>query len=150
MVAAGEHGLGPAALQIRFAAAKQFAGDFGIRIGRADQQHADHTELGVQSTAVGIGAEPGVNEALILSTCNRTELYVEVDAGAEVVPQRWLLDHHQLTGRRLDEFLYRHTEQAAVRHLFRVASSLERGASSGITSVAGLPAARAAIATACA
>jgi glutamyl-tRNA reductase len=72
-----------------------------------------------------LARQPGVNEALILSTCNRTELYVEVDAGAEVVPQRWLLDHHQLTGRRFDEFLYRHTEQAAVRHLFRVATGLD-------------------------
>jgi glutamyl-tRNA reductase len=69
--------------------------------------------------------QPGVNEALILSTCNRTELYVEVEPGAEVVPQRWLLDHHQLTGRRVDEFLYRHADHAAVRHLFRVATGLD-------------------------
>lgn len=72
----------------------------------------------------------GINEALILSTCNRTELYVDVDAGAEGVPQRWLLEHHGLdpelvTGRRLDEFLYRHAEDDAVRHLFRVAAGLD-------------------------
>jgi glutamyl-tRNA reductase len=72
-----------------------------------------------------LARQPGVNEALILSTCNRTELYVEVEPGAEVVPQRWLLDHHQLTGRRVDEFLYRHADQAAVRHLFRVATGLD-------------------------
>jgi glutamyl-tRNA reductase len=72
-----------------------------------------------------LAQQPGVNEALILSTCNRTELYVDVEAGAEDLPQRWLLDHHQLTGRRLDEFLYRHQENAAVRHLFRVATGLD-------------------------
>ena len=72
-----------------------------------------------------LARQPGVNEALILSTCNRTELYVEVEPGAEVVPQRWLLDHRQLTGRRLDEFLYHHADQAAVRHLFRVATGLD-------------------------
>ena len=72
-----------------------------------------------------LARQPGVNEALILSTCNRTELYVEVEAGAEVVPQHWLLDHHQLTGRRVDEFLYRHADHDAVRHLFRVATGLD-------------------------
>jgi glutamyl-tRNA reductase len=69
--------------------------------------------------------QPGVNEALILSTCNRTELYVDVEAGAESVPQRWLSEHHRLTERRIDEFLYRHADDAAVRHLFRVATGLD-------------------------
>jgi glutamyl-tRNA reductase len=72
-----------------------------------------------------LARQPGVNEALILSTCNRTELYVEIEPGAETVPQRWLLEHHQLSERRLDEFLYRHESDAAVRHLFRVATGLD-------------------------
>src|SRR6201986_2211973 len=72
-----------------------------------------------------LARQPGVNEALIISTCNRTELYVEIDAGAETVAQRWLFDHHRLNERRLDEFLYTHAENAAVRHLFRVATGLD-------------------------
>ena len=72
-----------------------------------------------------LARQPGVNEALILSTCNRTELYVEVDAGAEATPQRWLSTQHGLTERRIDEFLYRHEEDGAVRHLFRVATGLD-------------------------
>ncbi|MEP6939517.1 MAG: glutamyl-tRNA reductase [Rudaea sp.] len=77
-----------------------------------------------------LAAQPGINEALILSTCNRTELYVDVDFGAESVPQRWLLEHHHLspdqsTGRRLEEFLYLHADHAAIRHLFRVATGLD-------------------------
>jgi glutamyl-tRNA reductase len=72
-----------------------------------------------------LARQPGVNEALIISTCNRTELYVEIDAGAEATAQRWLFDHHQLNERRLDEFLYTHSENAAVRHLFRVATGLD-------------------------
>ncbi|MBS0582530.1 MAG: glutamyl-tRNA reductase [Proteobacteria bacterium] len=81
-----------------------------------------------EATAEALGDlahQPGVNEALILSTCNRTELYVEVEAGAEDAARRWLLDHHGLTQRRLDEFLYRHEDNAAVRHLFRVATGLD-------------------------
>jgi len=72
-----------------------------------------------------LSREPGVEEALILSTCNRTELYVSVAAGAEGVPQAWLSRHHQLTAGKLDEFLYRHDEDAAVRHMFRVATGLD-------------------------
>ncbi|MGN6382897.1 MAG: glutamyl-tRNA reductase, partial [Dyella sp.] len=69
--------------------------------------------------------EPGVEEALILSTCNRTELYLSVAEGAEHVPQEWLNRHHRLTPGKLDEFLYRHDEDDAVRHMFRVATGLD-------------------------
>jgi glutamyl-tRNA reductase len=72
-----------------------------------------------------LSREPGVEEAMILSTCNRTELYVSVAAGAEAVPQEWLRRHHHLTAGKLDEFLYRHDEDAAVRHMFRVATGLD-------------------------
>lgn len=81
-----------------------------------------------ESTAAALQAlarEPGVEEAMILSTCNRTELYVSVTAGAEGVPQAWLSRHHRLTAGKLDEFLYRHDEDAAVRHMFRVATGLD-------------------------
>jgi len=74
-----------------------------------------------------LARQPGVNEALILSTCNRTELYVDVESGAEHVPQRWLIEYPRLhlPERRLEEFLYRHTDDTAVRHLFRVATGLD-------------------------
>ncbi len=69
--------------------------------------------------------EPGVEEAMILSTCNRTELYVGVTVGAESIPQAWLSRHHRLTLGKLDEFLYRYDERDAVRHMFRVATGLD-------------------------
>jgi glutamyl-tRNA reductase len=69
--------------------------------------------------------QPGVEEALILSTCNRTELYCSVAAGAEAVPQAWLSRQQRLTPQRLDEFLYLHHESDAVRHMFRVATGLD-------------------------
>ena len=72
-----------------------------------------------------LAAQPGVDEAMILSTCNRTELYCSVDDGAEGVPQAWLHHRNQMTPGRLDEFLYRHTDDEAVRHMFRVATGLE-------------------------
>jgi glutamyl-tRNA reductase len=69
--------------------------------------------------------QPGVEEAMILSTCNRTELYVSVAEGGERIPGDWLNRHHRLTPGKLDEFLYRHDEDAAVRHMFRVATGLD-------------------------
>jgi glutamyl-tRNA reductase len=77
------------------------------------------------SALAELTAEPGVREAAILSTCNRTELYCTVEGGNETVPAAWLQRHHQLTGERLGEFLYLHTDADAVRHLFRVATGLE-------------------------
>ena len=80
----------------------------------------------VMPPALGeLAAQPGVQEAAILSTCNRTELYCTVEAGAEGVPAVWLNRHHGLSQARVDEFLYRHADADAVRHLFRVATGLE-------------------------
>ncbi|MEO7148932.1 MAG: glutamyl-tRNA reductase [Rhodanobacteraceae bacterium] len=81
-----------------------------------------------ENTAPALGelaAQPGIDEALILSTCNRTELYCSVGEGAEDAPLDWLHRHHRLSPGRLDEFLYRHDEDAAVRHMFRVATGLD-------------------------
>lgn len=72
-----------------------------------------------------LGTQQGVREAAILSTCNRTELYCTVEPGAESVPARWLHEHHRLDATMLDEYLYRHANDGAVRHLFRVATGLE-------------------------
>ncbi len=68
---------------------------------------------------------PGVEEAALLSTCNRTELYVHVAEDAEDAAVRWLGEHHDLGPERLDAYLYRHRDDDAVRHLFRVATGLD-------------------------
>ncbi|HVT31537.1 MAG TPA: glutamyl-tRNA reductase [Rhodanobacteraceae bacterium] len=77
------------------------------------------------SALAALTSEPGVREAAILSTCNRTELYCNVESGSEGAPAAWLRRHHALTRERIDEFLYRHAGADAVRHLFRVATGLE-------------------------
>ncbi|HEN46799.1 MAG TPA: glutamyl-tRNA reductase, partial [Mizugakiibacter sp.] len=68
---------------------------------------------------------PGVEEALILSTCNRTELYCRVAPEAELIPAEWLHEHHCLKRGKLNEFLVSYRGLDAVRHLFRVATGLE-------------------------
>ncbi len=67
--------------------------------------------------------ESGVAEVVILSTCNRTEVYWSGSAsGAELT--QWLERHH---GDNLDiaSSLYVHQEQNAVEHAFSVASGLD-------------------------
>ena len=67
--------------------------------------------------------ENGVAEVVIVSTCNRTELYWAGSAsGAEL--SSWLARHH---GNNLDlaASLYLHQESRAVEHAFSVASGLD-------------------------
>ncbi len=67
--------------------------------------------------------EVGVAEVVILSTCNRTEVYWAGPASGEELSQ-WLERHH---GHNLDlaRSLYVHQEQRAVEHAFSVASGLD-------------------------
>ncbi|NNC90479.1 MAG: glutamyl-tRNA reductase [Akkermansiaceae bacterium] len=68
---------------------------------------------------------PGVNEAVVLSTCNRTEYYAAVDDRHEGREQlREFLQSH--AGRRLRaEHLYERERAEAARHLCRVVSGLD-------------------------
>lgn len=71
--------------------------------------------------------DTAVEEAVILSTCNRVEL-IMVTATAEAAVARaktFLARTKQVPLDRFDESLYVHRGEAAARHLFRVASSLD-------------------------
>jgi glutamyl-tRNA reductase len=72
-----------------------------------------------------LSALPTVNEAAILSTCNRTELYCglqdnEIDALTD-----WLARFHSLDPAVIRPHLYSFPDGAAVRHLLRVAGGLD-------------------------
>ncbi|MFT4255814.1 MAG: glutamyl-tRNA reductase [Pseudoxanthomonas sp.] len=64
-------------------------------------------------------ALPQVEEAALLSTCNRTELYAVSDDADALTG--WLATHAD----GLDAYLYQHRDEEAVRHLFRVATGLD-------------------------
>lgn len=66
---------------------------------------------------------PGVHEAALLSTCNRTELYAVADGDGGALAD-WLATHPDDAG-DLHGYLYRHADAEAVRHLFRVATGLD-------------------------
>jgi len=62
-------------------------------------------------------------EAAILSTCNRTELYVAGDEPAATA--EWLARYHRFEPDGLSPYLYTLPHEQAVRHVFRVASGLD-------------------------
>jgi len=72
-------------------------------------------------------AAPAVDEAMLLSTCNRVEVYASVDkfhAGVTAVSEL-LARHTAVPFDELSPFVYVHYEDRAVQHLFAVAASLD-------------------------
>lgn len=70
-----------------------------------------------------------VREGLIVSTCNRVEVLTETAAGRlnETTERiiEFLTRANELPRAQFEKDLYQHTDDQAVRHLFRVASSLD-------------------------
>ncbi len=68
-----------------------------------------------------------VVEAIILSTCNRTEIYAvtaaDADGPAAIID--FIADYHDLDRHELVRYLYISEGEAVVRHLFRVVASLD-------------------------
>ena len=70
---------------------------------------------------------PGIHESVILSTCNRSEIYCYAEdqqQAARAIVQ-WLATLHNLDAVELENSLYVHTDKAAVSHISEVASGLD-------------------------
>ncbi len=72
-------------------------------------------------------AQPMVQGGVVLSTCNRTELYLSVEEQDNLQEAliRWLCNYHGLNEEDLRKSLYWHQDNDAVSHLMRVASGLD-------------------------
>lgn len=68
---------------------------------------------------------PAVDEAAILSTCNRTEIYCSTAAGGEQDILDWLGRFHRLPSEELMRCAYYYHGNEAVRHMMRVACGLD-------------------------
>ena len=66
----------------------------------------------------------GVDEVAILSTCNRTELYV-VGADDSTPVAAWLADYHGMQASDFDGCVYHHQGHQAIRHMMTVAAGLD-------------------------
>jgi len=64
-------------------------------------------------------------EAAILSTCNRTEIYCGNDIRSDERIVDWLSEYSGFKKQDLAKFLYQYPNEKAVKHVFRVASGLD-------------------------
>lgn len=69
----------------------------------------------------------GIVEGIIVSTCNRVEIYATTRdiAGGIARIRRFMADYHHLAHDLLEPHLYSYHGEEAIRHVFRVASSLD-------------------------
>ena len=70
-------------------------------------------------------AAPGVVEAVIVSTCNRTEIYCYLEDEDAIDVGEWLHRYHRAEAKTLDNYLYQHQGSDVIRHLLRVACGLD-------------------------
>lgn len=73
---------------------------------------------------------PLLNGCVILSTCNRTEIYVSYDHLADlprikISVEQWLSQYHQVEHSEYKDCLYWHDGKSAVEHLMKVASGID-------------------------
>ncbi len=70
---------------------------------------------------------PGVGEVVLISTCNRVEvlLTTAAPAGAGAAVRRFLAEFKQVPPAQFEDAIYVHADADAVRHMFRVAASLD-------------------------
>jgi len=69
----------------------------------------------------------GIIEGVIVSTCNRVEIYATTRdiAGGIARIKRFMAEYHHLAFADLEPHLYNYHAESAIRHVFRVASSLD-------------------------
>jgi len=79
----------------------------------------------VADALLELSNQGGIDEAAILSTCNRTEIYCSIDAQFRQAPIDWFSDFHGIKQKELQPYLYTHPDASAVKHMLRVASGLD-------------------------
>ena len=69
--------------------------------------------------------QSGVSEGLIISTCNRVEFLAHAENGSEADLRGFIRDYFEVEPENVEKYLYEYRDDDAVRHVFRVASSLD-------------------------
>lgn len=89
----------------------------------AIREKLSFTELQLPHALEALVAQENVSEAVILSTCNRTEIYTKGDDITTI--QQWLADYKLLPDDQLFHYGYVHRDTDAIKHIMRVASGLD-------------------------
>ena len=91
------------------------------------RERLNFSEGDLSETLVALSTRPACGEAVVLSTCNRVELYVRCDDLDEARTEltRFLSDFHGVDPASLAPHLYSLASSEAAQHLFRVAAGLD-------------------------
>jgi glutamyl-tRNA reductase len=91
------------------------------------RERLDFSSRDLSAAAAAIAAQPSTSEAVVLSTCNRSELYVATTdpacAREELVS--FMSEYHHVSVPTFQPHLFALENSAAVAHLFRVAAGLD-------------------------
>jgi glutamyl-tRNA reductase len=90
------------------------------------RESVDFARRGLESALQALAAHGVSQETVMLSTCNRAEVYAvaETDAAADAIT-RFFSDYHGVDPAVLARHFYAHRGIDAARHLFRVAAGLD-------------------------
>jgi glutamyl-tRNA reductase len=90
------------------------------------REQVDFSTRDVARAVRELAGRRATDECVILSTCNRVEIYAVAEPGtARPAIGRFVAEYHGLATDRLDPHLYLQLDAAATRHLFRVAGGLD-------------------------
>ncbi len=91
------------------------------------RERLDFASRDVGAAVEALGARPGLAESVVLSTCNRAEIYAvtdNIDQGREGLLE-FLGEYHHVPRTAFSPHLFERQEAEAVHHLFRVAAGLD-------------------------
>ena len=91
------------------------------------RERLDFQARGVEDALQALGSRHASSEAVIVSTCNRAELYAaceDLPAGRAAIAE-FISDYHGIDRSAVAPHLYDVTDLEAARHLFRVAAGLD-------------------------
>src|SRR6185503_14685048 len=91
------------------------------------REKLDFSSRDVGAASEALATRSSAAESVVLSTCNRSELYVAASDPARAREElvTFLSEYHQLPPDVFLPHLFSHDDVAAARHLFRVAAGLE-------------------------
>ena len=91
------------------------------------RERLDFGSRGLDAAVRALAGQHSAAEAVVISTCNRAELYVVCEQPTTAVDDlvRFIADFHQLPAEQIRPHLYSHIDHDVARHLFRVSSGLD-------------------------
>ena len=91
------------------------------------RERLDFSSRDLGAAVDALATRPSAAESVVLSTCNRSEIYVASSDPARAREEltAFLSDYHNLPASAFTPHLFSHDNEAVVRHLFRVAAGLD-------------------------